>query len=191
MSKKSRHCSPYTSREKIGRVLWSICQNSVFRWSPRFFWGFRNWLLRRFGACIGSQVHIYNTTHILQPWMLTVGDHTAIGDNAILYNIGPLTIGSHVTVSQLAHLCGGTHDYRVEEMPLIRSPINIGDHVWVCAEAFVGPWVNIGEGAIVGARAVVVRDVESLSVVCGNPAKVIKYREPLLPSHRKDSKRDQ
>ncbi len=123
--------------------------------------------------------------------MLTVGDHTAIGDNAILYNIGPLTIGSHVTVSQLAHLCGGTHDYRVEEMPLIRSPINIGDHVWVCAEAFVGPWVNIGEGAIVGARAVVVRDVESLSVVCGNPAKVIKYREPLLPSHRKDSKRDQ
>ena len=59
-------------------------------------------------------------------------------------------------------------------MPLIKHPIIVGDDAWVCADAFVGPGVEIGEGAIVGARAAVFENVESWTVVGGNPARFIK-----------------
>ena len=61
-------------------------------------------------------------------------------------------------------------------LPLLHSPIVMQDHSWVAAEAFIGPGVTIGEGAVVGARAAVFRDVEAWSVVGGNPAKFLKKR---------------
>ena len=51
------------------------------------------------------------------------------------------------------------------------------DDVWICADAFIGPNVAIGDRAIVGARAVVVRTVEGNSIVAGNPAKFVKVRD--------------
>ena len=62
-------------------------------------------------------------------------------------------------------------------MPLKMSPVEIGDRVWVAAYAFVGPGVTIGEGAVVGARSAVFRDVQPWVVVGGNPASVIKPRQ--------------
>jgi putative colanic acid biosynthesis acetyltransferase WcaF len=61
-------------------------------------------------------------------------------------------------------------------MPLIKSSVTIGDSVWVCADAFIGPSVTIHEGAVVGACSVVVKDVPAWSVVAGNPARFIKER---------------
>ena len=61
-------------------------------------------------------------------------------------------------------------------MPLIKSPISIGDEVWICADAFVGPGVHVGDGAVVGARAVVVKDVAAWNVVAGNPARFLHVR---------------
>jgi len=110
------------------------------------------------------------------PWNVEIGDWTAIGEEAILYSLGRITIGARVTVSQRAHLCAGTHDYRKREMPLLRPPIRVEDEAWICAEAFVGPGVLIGQGAVVGARAVVVRSVAPWTVVAGNPARPIGDR---------------
>ena len=81
-----------------------------------------------------------------------------------------------MTISQRAHLCAGTHDHTDPSMPLQRLPIVIGDQVWICADAFVGPGVTIGEGALVGARAVAVKDVEPWQIVAGNPARPIRKR---------------
>jgi putative colanic acid biosynthesis acetyltransferase WcaF len=61
-------------------------------------------------------------------------------------------------------------------MPLRKPPIVVEDQAWVCADAFVGPGVTVGEGAVVGARAVAVSDVESWTVVAGNPARVLGER---------------
>jgi len=55
-------------------------------------------------------------------------------------------------------------------MDLIKAPIRIGDGAWVCADVFIGPGVKVGRGAVVGARAVVVKDVADGVVVAGNPA---------------------
>ncbi|MBL8564833.1 MAG: hypothetical protein JNM89_03870 [Hyphomicrobiaceae bacterium] len=61
-------------------------------------------------------------------------------------------------------------------MPLTKRPIHVGDEAWICADAFVGPGVTIGARAIVGARAVAMRDVADDAIVVGNPARVIKVR---------------
>ena len=57
-----------------------------------------------------------------------------------------------------------------------KLPIAIGEGAWICADSFVGPGVKIGNYAIVGARAVAMRDVDDWSIVVGNPARVVKPR---------------
>jgi putative colanic acid biosynthesis acetyltransferase WcaF len=61
--------------------------------------------------------------------------------------------------------------------PLLRPPIMVGPEAWICADAFVGPGVKIGEGAIVGARAVAMKNMKPWSIVIGNPARETKKRE--------------
>ena len=112
------------------------------------------------------------------PWQLEVGDWSAIGEYVVVYSLGRISIGAQVTVSQRAHLCAGTHDFRRADMPLLRPPIRIEDRAWICADAFVGPDVVVGEGAVVGARGVVVRSVPPWTVVAGNPARPVGSRAP-------------
>ncbi len=109
-----------------------------------------------------------------------------MGEEAFIYNLGLVTLGEKVTVSHRAQLCAGTHDYTQPDLPLLKPPIVIHDQAWICADAFVGPGVTVGQGAIVGARAVVIKNVVPWSIVAGNPAKLIKRRilaQP-LPPHR-------
>jgi putative colanic acid biosynthesis acetyltransferase WcaF len=133
-------------------------------------------MLRLLGAKIGHAVQIYATVEIFAPWKLEIGDESAVGHRAILYNLGQIKIGRQVTISNGAHLCAGTHDYTKPDLPLIKPPITIDDCAWICADAFVGPGVCVGEGAVVGAASVVVKDVPPWNVVAGNPAKTIKLR---------------
>ena len=172
---QNRKNQKYTKGEIVRRALWMICM-PLFRMSPRPFFGWRRWLLRMFGATVGRHVHIYNSTMIYMPWNLKIDDWSAIGEDAYIYNLGMITIGKRVTISNRAHLCAGTHDYTLPELPLLKPPIQINDQAWICADAFVGPGVTVGEGAIVGARAVVVKNVDQWSIVAGNPARFIKKR---------------
>ena len=117
------------------------------------------------------------TTRIMHPWLLKMGEHCALAEGVTVYNLGLVTIGDHTVVSQNVHICAGTHDYTKADLPLIRPPIVIGNGVWVCADAFIGPGVTIGDNSVVGARAVVMKDVPAGMVVAGNPARVIKTRK--------------
>ena len=73
-------------------------------------------------------------------------------------------------------MCAGTHDYSKSNLPLLRLPVKIGDEVWICSDSFIGPNVNIENGAIVGASAVVMKNVKTMEIVAGNPAKFVKRR---------------
>lgn len=169
----NRSARKWSRREQIGRMLWGLA-TPLFGLSPRPLWGWRRMLLRAFGATVGKGVHVYPTARITIPWNLTLGAGCAVGDHAILYALGPITIGARATVSQGAHLCAGTHDLSQPARPLVKSPIVIGSDAWVAADAFVGPSVTVGDGAVVGARAVVMKHVEPGHVVVGNPAKTIR-----------------
>lgn len=153
------------------RVLWALCR-PLFRLSPRPLWGWRRMVLRVFGAKVGAQVHVYPTARIAMPWHLTIEDQAAIGDRAILYAVGHIRIGARATVSQYAHLCAGSHDLTRADRALCKAPIHIGQDAWVCADAFVGPGVAIGENAILGARAVAMRDLPAGSTGVGNPMQI-------------------
>ncbi|WP_251942108.1 WcaF family extracellular polysaccharide biosynthesis acetyltransferase [Salinibacter ruber] len=172
----NRSAQKYEWGEIIRRVFWGA-GSVLFRWTPRLLYGVRNALLRLFGAEIGKNVRIHPSATIYFPWKFSIGDWSSVGEDAMIYNLGPIAIGEKVTVSQRAHLCAGTHDATDPAMPLQKPPISVGDQAWICADAFVGPGVTVEEGAVVGARAVVVKDVEAWTIVGGNPARPLRDRE--------------
>ena len=165
----ARSARPYSRNEYLGRVLWALA-TPLFRLSPRPLYGWRRLLLRAFGASVGRDVRIHPAARIAIPWTLRIGDKSSIGDRALIYNLGPVTIGPRSTVSHLAHVCAGSHDHLDPALPLLRPPITIGADAWICAQAFVGPGLELGDGCVVAAGAVVTRPVAAWTVVGGNPA---------------------
>jgi len=168
--------SPHSFWNKLVRVIWGCFWLFLFRPSPKVCHGWRRFLLRVFGGKIGKGVHVYPSCKIWGPWNLTMADHSCLSFNVDCYCVAPIAIGSHATISQYSYLCCATHDYENPNMPLIALPIVIQDQAWLCADVFVAPGVTIGQGAVVGARATVFKDVEPWTVVGGNPARFIKKR---------------
>lgn len=161
---------------RLARAAWNLAWSVLFVPSPVFMHGWRRWLLRRFGAVVGRGAHIYPGVRIWAPWNIEVGEEAGVGNGAILYSQDRIRIGRRAVVSQGAHLCTGTHDYTRVGLPLLTRPIEVGDHAWVAAEAFVHPGVVIGEGAVIGARAVVTGDMPSWTVCSGHPCRPVKPR---------------
>jgi putative colanic acid biosynthesis acetyltransferase WcaF len=137
---------------------------------------FRSALLRLFGARIGHGVVIRANVNISFPWHLHIGDHVWIGEEVMILSLAQVTIESHVCISQRAFLCTGSHDYNSASFPLFAKPITIGADAWICTEAFLGSGVQIGEGAVIGARAVVMCSQPAWMVCAGNPARPLKPR---------------
>jgi putative colanic acid biosynthesis acetyltransferase WcaF len=171
----------YPSRQswknKLARSLWGLAWAVLFRSSPRICFGWRNFLLRCFGARIGPRCAIYPSCKIWAPWNLELGEQTALADEVDCYCVDRIRIGAHVTVSQYTYLCTASHDICSPHMRLITAPIAVQSGAWLCADVFVGPGVTVGEGAVAAARAVVVKDVAPWTVVGGNPARFIKSRQ--------------
>lgn len=161
----------FSRANRLGRAAWSITWLLMCRWTPRPLHRWRAFWLRLFGAKLGKQVHVYPSVSIWAPWQLTVEDRVGIGNGATIYNMAPITIGAEAVISQGAHLCAGSHDIDSPNFQLMAAPIHIAPKVWVCAEAFVGPGVQVAEGCVLGARAVVMRSIsEPWTVWSGNPA---------------------
>ena len=172
-----RHVSAWTTRQKAARLAWAAVQATAFRLSFHNWYAWRAMLLRTFGATVGQGCRVRRTVTVEIPWHLTLGDDVIVGDGVRLYALGPITIGNRTMVSQHAHLCAGSHDYRHPSFPLLRPPIIVGADCWVAADAFVGPGITLGDRAVVGARAAVFADVPPGTVVGGNPARVLKRRD--------------
>ena len=105
-----------------------------------------------------------------------MGAHACLGPRVDCYNQGRISIGGHTTVSQKCYLCSSSHDYTDPKHALILKPIVIADQAWIAADAFIGPGVTVAQGAVVGARSAVFKDVEAWTIVGGNPAVFIKKR---------------
>jgi putative colanic acid biosynthesis acetyltransferase WcaF len=157
--------------------LWWLIQDTLFRWSPQFLYGWRRFLLRLFGAKIGRGVLIRPTTRITYPWKINIGDYSWIGDDVVLYSLGNIEIGSHTVISQKSYLCTGSHDFTRPTFDIFARPIKIGTQVWIASDVFIAPGVMIGDGTVVGARSTVYNDLPAGKICYGNPAVVIKSRE--------------
>lgn len=169
--------TPWPRRLKIKRGLWNCVWVFLFRPTPkRLGNSWRLWLLRRFGTVVHGSALIEASCKILQPWLLEIGDGSAVGHHVELYNYALISIGAMTVISQYSYLCTGTHDYTDPNMPLIWQPIKIGSQCWVAADVFIAPGVTVGEGSVIAARSVVTRDMPAWTVCAGQPCRPLKPR---------------
>lgn len=158
----------------LKEILWWVIRSLLFApWFPvpSFL---KVSALRLFGARIGRGVIIRSRVNVTFPWRLSVGDHVWIGDEVLILSLAPVTIGSHVCLSQRAFLCTGSHDYRSERFDLVTAPITVGEGSWIGASVFVAPGVTLAPGSLCAAGAVVIHDTPPGARVGGNPAKELR-----------------
>ncbi|MEU6418597.1 WcaF family extracellular polysaccharide biosynthesis acetyltransferase [Streptomyces spiralis] len=161
----------------VTQALWFCVMNTLFMawFCPARL---RVALLRAFGARIGEGVLIRHRVRVLWPWKLTVGDHTWIGEGAWLLNLEPVTIGSHVCVSQEALLCTGSHDHRTTDFRYRNAPIRVEDGAWIAARATVLAGVTVGRHAVVSAGTVLNRDLPELTLYTADGTRALKEPAP-------------
>ena len=109
-----------------------------------------------------------------------IGQHSHINENVFIQGA---KIGSYVMIAPDVSILTQGHEFKSIDIPMINQgetkeliPI-IEDNVWIGRNAIIMPGIKIGRGSIVGAGAVVTKDVHPFSIVGGVPAKFIKKRE--------------
>lgn len=167
----------FRGKTKVEVQLWRIVEKTAFAYSPQFLYGWRRFLLRLFGAKIGKGTWIRPTAKITYPWKLSIGNHSWIGDECVLYSLGNITIGDNVAVAHGVYFNTGLHDYENINFTIGAKDIIIEDECWITNDVYIAPGVTIGKGTIVGARSSVFKDLPSGKVCVGSPAKVIKDRK--------------
>ena len=173
----SKYRNVLSRKHQIIRMLWTIVWGLFACPLPRSIGsGWKRFLLRLFGAKIDSTAVVYSSAKVYYPPNLIMEHYACLASDVDCYNVDIIRIGANTTVSQGAYLCTASHDITNSLNPLITAPIIIEDQAWIAADAFVGMGVTIGQGAVVASRAAVFKDVESWTVVGGNPAKFIKKR---------------
>jgi acetyltransferase-like isoleucine patch superfamily enzyme len=129
----------------------------------------------------GKRVFIFPPFRCTAPEGITLGNDVVIAENCVLGGQGGLTIGNYVMIGNNATIITANHGFSRSDIPMLRQSLDIAavrieDDVWIGANAVILPGVNIGQGAVIGAGAIVTKDIEPYSIVVGNPAKPIKKR---------------
>ena len=177
----------FSLRNRLLRSFWRITWLLLASWTPPPLRAWRRFLLRLFGAEVAPSAVVYGSARVWLPSNLKLGRHACIGPGVNVYNMANITFAEYAIASQRVHLCAGTHDIEDENFQLKSRPITIGARAWIAAEAFVGPGVSIGEGAVLGARACAFRDLEPWTVYTGNPAQVLRKRNVRFPPDAQES----
>ena len=161
---------------RITRVVWGLTWLVLARFTPPPLHRWRRLVLLAFGAMIGRGTRVHASVAIWLPRNLELGEQVLIGPGARLYNQGVIRIGAWSVISQRAHLCASTHQIDDPNFQLECRPIAVGERCWVAAEAFVGPGVTMGDGAVLAARGALFEDATADGIYRGNPATLVRQR---------------
>jgi putative colanic acid biosynthesis acetyltransferase WcaF len=176
LEQKSAFDSPWSGSQRFLRVLWEFCWFVFCAWTPKPLNEWRLFWLRVFDAKIDGKPFVHQRARIAIPWNLTLHDRACLGDRANAYTLGQIEIGPRATIAQEAYLSSASHDFSQSSMPLVTAKIVIGEDAFVGARAFVLPGVTIGARSVIGACAVVTRDVPADVIAAGNPCKILRPR---------------
>jgi len=168
---------------RLVELGWMVASALLFRHSLAIGSRLKAWVLRRFGATVGTGLVIKPSVHVKFPWKLRVGSHVWIGEGAWIDNIDIVTLGDNVCISQGAFLVCGNHDYSTTTFDLVTKPIVVEDGAWLGAKSIVGPGVTVGSHAVLTAGSVAVRDLEPYMIHQGNPA-TAKTKRGIRPAAR-------
>lgn len=138
----------------------------------------RTWWARRIIAHCGKNVNIER--HAIFSPELSIGDNSGVGIDCEIY--GKVSIGSDVMMGPEVIIYTSGHAHERIDIPMREQgmseikPVTIGNDVWIGRRAMIMPGVNIGNGVVIGAGAVVTKDVPDYCIVGGVPAKILKIR---------------
>ena len=166
----------YSFGNRVLRAHWILFWVFLFRPSPKFMYFWRIWLLKLFGAKIGSGCVVHRNVKVWAPWNLNCEDVVTIAEGVEIYNPAPIYLKSHAILSQGAYMCGASHDINSQDFRTIVGEINIGAYAWVCARATVMAGVTLGDGAVLALGSVATKDVPAWEVHGGLPARRISIR---------------
>ena len=147
----------------------------------KVFKAIRYQICRHMFASCGENVNVESMADFHSGKDIRIGDNSGIGVRAILS--GHITIGRNVMMGKDVSMLTLNHKFDRRDMPMYQQgfrqekPITIGDDVWISDRVFILPGLTIGRGAIIGACAVVTKDVPEYTIVAGNPARIIKVRQ--------------
>jgi maltose O-acetyltransferase len=136
----------------------------------------RNFIYSLVGVRIGKGSVIHQWCNFYLPSNIVVGDDSIIGDHAFLDGRDKLIIGSHVDIASSVFIYNCEHDINSEDFRQSCGSVIIDDYVFVGPRAIILPGVKIGKGAVVGAGAVVTKDIPPFKIYGGVPAREIGER---------------
>ncbi|MDF1617246.1 DapH/DapD/GlmU-related protein [Petrocella sp. FN5] len=140
----------------------------------------RAFLVKRIFDVVGQDVNIEKNVFFGKGRGISIGDRSGVGINARIQ--GPLSIGKYVMMGPDVIIYTRNHNIQNISIPMMDSgetppkPVVIEDDVWIGARAIILPGIRIGQGAVIGAGAVVTKDVANYDIVGGVPAKIIGNR---------------
>lgn len=166
-------------KDIISLILWRTFGQPLFRCVPTPFFELRVFILRGFGATIGSKARIYPSVKIWLPRNLIIGSCVGVGENVYLYNKALISIGDHSVISGCAFICTASHEYNSPSFDLYAKPIHIDNYCWIASHVIILPGVRLGEGSVIGAGSVLSKNTDPWIVYAGNPAIFRKRRQIL------------
>jgi len=137
----------------------------------------RRFFYRLGGIKIGEGSALHMGTRFYNPSNIAIGKDSIIGESAVLDGRDKLIIGNHVDIASEVMIYNAEHDIKDPSFSAIHAPVIVEDYVFIGPRAIILPGVTIKKGAIVGAGAVVTKDVGEGLIVGGVPAKQIGIRE--------------
>lgn len=182
---KAEHiCKHYNFKSFFAMKLSGFLRFYIYINSCLYSHHIRNFIIKYvLGLKMEENVVIYYNVEIREPWKISIGKGTIIGDRNILDGRNGIKIGNYVTFASNVSIWTEQHDHRD---PWFRCdtqkklPVEIGNRAWIGPNTVILHSVHIGEGAVVAAGAVVTKDVEAFSIVAGIPAKKIGERNKNL-----------
>lgn len=149
--------------------------NSYFRWCRSI----RRFCVKRCFESCGKDVNVEKGAKFGTGSGIHIGDGSGIGVNCSIH--GPLTIGTDVMMGPEVVILTNSHKFNRVDVPMNKQgsyveQVIIGNDVWIGMRTIILPGVRIGNGVIIGAGAIVTKDVPDYAIVGGVPAKIIRYR---------------
>jgi putative colanic acid biosynthesis acetyltransferase WcaF len=157
-------------------TLWLFVNVLFFNHTLAIFNGLKCWLLRLFGAKVGKRVVIKPSVNIKYPWLLNIGNDVWIGERVWIDNLGLVTIGNDVCISQGAFLLTGNHNYKKPGFDLMIGNIIIEDGVWIGAKSTVCPDVTCKTHSVLSVASVATKNLDAYCIYQGVPAEKIRTR---------------
>ena len=148
-------------------------------WPNLFQQEIRAFFAQFFLAKAGKKINIQRFSYFSH--RCTIGDYSGIGEHSHLY--GVVEIGKYVMMGSHCTIYTQNHAFSRTDIPMCfqgaqnEKKVIIDDDVWIGGNVTILPGVHVHKGSIIGASAVVTKDVPEYSIVAGNPAIIIKYRK--------------